>query len=161
MKGKHHHNCTICGIEYFNIYIGSRAKYCKQCAYNVQVIKHRERNRKRKGLPLDIPVKPKKKAGEGYISPQGYKFITVKGHPNAKNIQGRLAEHIVVMVNHIGRPLKCNENVHHKNGIKNDNRIENLELWHKGQPSGQRLDDKLEWAKKFLEEYGYKIEEKY
>jgi hypothetical protein len=112
--------------------------------------------RKSKGLPLYAPVK-KRKNSEGSIDSSGYKTITVRGHPNQMDLKGRIREHVFIMSNHIGRPLSKEENVHHKNGIRTDNRIENLELWHKGQPPGQRVDDKIEWAIDFLKQYGYKV----
>lgn len=37
--------------------------------------------------------------------------------------------------------------------LRDDNRIENLELWSNSHPSGQRVDDKVAWAKKILETY--------
>lgn len=66
---------------------------------------------------------------------------------------GRMAEHKAVMQHHLGRALVAGENVHHINGDRADNRVENLELWNTSQPAGQRLDDKLAWAHALIEQY--------
>lgn len=82
----------------------------------------------------------------------GYIEIYKPSHPTSRS-NGYIKEHRWVMEQYLGRPLLKNENVHHINGIRDDNRIENLELWSTSQPCGQRVKDKLEWCKEFIRQY--------
>jgi hypothetical protein len=145
------YNCeTVFFSKCYNV------KYCTECAYKYRLKRNILSNRKKKSIDLNTPVKFKGKNGEGHLSKNGYVYITKIGHLNAGN-KGRMFEHTFVMSEHLNRPLTKYESVHHKNGIRNDNRIENLELWSRFQPTGQRVEDKINWAISFLKEYGYDI----
>lgn len=70
----------------------------------------------------------------------------------------RQEEHRYMMQQMIGRSLLPGETVHHRNGIRHDNRPENLELWTKAHPPGQRVTDLVKWAKEILTLYQSQID---
>jgi hypothetical protein len=106
------------------------------------------------GDPLFVSEWAKKKYGK-IVDSNGYVLVYAKGDPSANRgkFKERAAEHRMVMSEYLGRPLFENENVHHKNGDKADNRIENLELWVVVQPKGQRPIDLITYAREILQRY--------
>lgn len=142
--------CCVCDIK-FTQKRANNTKYCSHSCKNLAI------SRINKGICVKGPRKHIK--GSGYITSCGYKMISKK-HPNSSK-RGQILEHIFIMSEFLGRPLKKTESVHHKNGIRNDNRIENLELWCKTEGKhhrwGQRVEDKLNWCKEFLEQYGHAV----
>lgn len=107
--------------------------------------------RVRKYGSVDLPEKPQRPATK-WVTKWGYMHVYLPGHPMA-NSSGAVYEHRLVMAEAIGRPLRKDENVHHVNGDRLDNRIENLELWSKAQPAGQRIEDKIAFAVDILRLY--------
>lgn len=104
---------------------------------------HYERWKKHKNL--DRQPEWRNPNGVGHINKAGYRQFNVKGKD--------CLEHRQVMSESLGRPLFKHETVHHLNGDRLDNRIENLELWSSRQPKGQRVEDKIIYAIEILSQY--------
>jgi hypothetical protein len=75
----------------------------------------------------------------------GYVYLSVR--------KRRRPAHQLVMERMLGRRLHPGETPHHRNGQRDDNRPENLDLWSTSQPSGQRVADKVAWALELLALY--------
>lgn len=134
--------CKSCWTIYRK---GFKTRRCLDCPEMLYTFNPSERCR-------PCASKLKRKTGERRQYADGYVILVgMQDHPNAHH--GRVAEHVAVMVESIGRPMLPHETVHHKNGVRDDNRIENLELWSTSQPRGQRIEDKVAWAREILALY--------
>ena len=80
---------------------------------------------------------------------KGYRRKTSRGYiklyrpgEEGTDKNGIILEHRYVMAKHIGRPIRADEAVHHINGIKTDNRIENLQLMGFGEHSAMHNQER-------------------
>lgn len=116
---------------------------CRSC---YRKIHYEERERERRGAKKHIlhPI--------GTFGKDSFGYVTIKltiGH----GCKDWVKYHRYVVEQQLGRKLQSFENIHHVNGNKTDNRIENLELWVTKQPKGQRPKDLIEYAKWILKTY--------
>ncbi len=115
------------------------------------------------------PIKKKAPDGQGHLNDQGYRMVRHNGR--------MMGKHLVEFEKVLGRPVRTQapykENVHHKNGNRDDNRTDgppfmtadgkllsgNLELWSKAQPGGQEIGPKMDWATEMIVSYGALMDE--
>ncbi|PRR85991.1 HNH endonuclease signature motif containing protein [Clostridium luticellarii] len=122
-------------------------KHCEMCGKSFEV----QRNSKQRFCSVNCVNKYKKKSGKykknGYWYENGYKVLYVEGNKCIK-------EHIKVMEEHMGRKLKKNEVVHHINGNKSDNRLQNLKLMTREEHSSYHRKLELKNGKKLFKRVG-------
>lgn len=132
--------------EKFNVSLKKRnEKVCERKKKDLRI---------KKNIPLDAILRADA-PGKFYVNSDGYRYCYQFDEDKKK--MRRFMEHVLVMSKQMGRKLYKGETVHHKNGIKDDNRIENLELWSCNHPSGQRIEDKIKFYIEFLNMYGYNV----
>lgn len=174
--------CQQCGDEFYPKQSGNTNRFCSKPCFdlfqtqrNVATCQHC--NGQFEARPSRAPKYCSKDCRDGARKVpagtrrghrDGYVVVFMPGHSEAQ-ATGWAFEHRVKMADLLKRPLTEDENVHHVNGDKTDNttdgplvevnghwRSGNLELWTRSQPYGQRVSDKIAWARQILEQYGEK-----
>lgn len=135
--------CPVCKEDFPAITNGI-SRFCSRTCANRNTIKIRRPR-------IDTKHPDRVKIAGQYIDSHGYVQVYRPDHPYAAG--DCVKQHRLVMEAHLGRYLERNESVHHKNGVRHDNRLENLELWVKTQPSGRRPEDLVAWAAEVLAKY--------
>lgn len=121
--------CSVTGCQRRHLAKG----YCKQ-----------HYRRKKDGKDLTAPLRFRNMSGAWYNN-NGYLMVVKDGKA--------IRQHRFIMEQHLGRQLLSTENVHHKNTIRSDNSLHNLELWVRHQPTGGRLTDIYAYAERIIELY--------
>jgi|688.fasta_scaffold167378_2 hypothetical protein len=127
-------DCGVVKYHLTNDLIHNKVKSCG--CYNKEVAKSRMTGENNYGW----------KGGKGFITKRGYREI------KHGEYRGKL-EHRVIYEQHYGIKLLPEQNIHHINGDRSDNRIENLELWDTSQPKGQRVEDKIKFYFELVQRY--------
>ena len=111
--------CEKCGKEYSVLKIKTEGRrFCSRACYRVEKQRIRRENR--------------------HVGGGGYIYLYRKGDPRLEGTQRRyMSEHRLVMEDILGRYLEPWENVHHRDGDRQNNHPDNLELWTVNQPAGQ------------------------
>lgn len=125
--------CVTCNEEYYlkaEVYKNGQVsprKYCDSCLKKISVESGKRKTYVKSDKYIYLSDTKKISKRDGYVSVI-YNGIWA-------------SEHRLVMEQMLGRPLIKGESVHHKNGVRDDNRPENLELWLGAIRYGQRATD--------------------